>query len=316
MSVIPAINLSRFPFPDLTKGETRKQIMADLEQRCLTAMIARLPAGTPLPGLDESPLIHALFETMAAREEKIQNCINAAARGVMLATARGSDLDHVAALHGVKRLVIDPGDEAKSEAEPEDDERLRSRARLAIDALSQSGTEGEYRFHALSASAQIKDVSVFPSDREPGKVHVCVLSRQGRGGKENGDPRILEDVRKALQPVTSVTDTVEVNWASIHPYHVEATLILAPGADPEGVRRKVLAALTEVIRDNHRLGKNLFRDEFFAAMYQPGVAEVELDEPKTDHTLDLDTAPFNAADPDDKETHLQILILGPCNEQR
>ncbi|HCS90224.1 MAG: hypothetical protein N838_03830 [Thiohalocapsa sp. PB-PSB1] len=312
------INISQIPFPELAKGEPLEQIMADLEQRCRTAMTARLPAGTPPTDLGK-PLIQALFKTMARREQQIQARINTAARAVMLATANGSDLDQVAALHGVKRLVIGPSDEVSSEMELEDDERLRGRARLAMDALSQSGTEGEYRFHALSASAQIKDVSVFASDQELGKVHVHVLSRNGRGdGTEKSDEGVLQAVQEALQSVQSITDNVEVDWAKIYPYHVKANLTLKPGAVPEQVRLEVLAALTQLIHDNHRLGKELLRDELFAAIYQAGVAEVILEEPATDRTLDLDTAPFNAADPEadaeadaeDKDiTLLQISIV-------
>lgn len=303
MSAIPAISLSRLQFPDLTQAEDLEQIVASLEEHCAKVLAASLPDGSAPIDL-KTPLIQAPLKTMGMREQRLIVRINAAARGVMLATASGSDLDHVAALHGAKRLEgLVAGSE---ELELESDQRLRIRARLAMGALSQAGTEGLYRFHALSASPDIKDISVFASDQDLGKVHVCVLSRYERGGELDSDPAILEAVKDALRPVQSVTDSVEVKWAAVYPYNVKATLILEPEAEPAQIQPKVLAAVTELIHDNHQLGKELLRDEFFAAMYQTGVAEVILEEPAIDHTQDLDTAPFNAADPENEDTLLLI----------
>ena len=308
MSVIPAIDLSQIPFPELAKGEPLDRTLADLEQRCSMALAGCQVKGSS-PSL-KTPLIQALFKTMVLREQQLLARINSVARSVMLATASGTDLDHVAALYGVKRIDLGANYAADStNSRLEDDDRLRIRARLAMDALSQSGTEGEYRFHALSASAQLKDVSVFASDQELGKVHVCLLSRIGRGGQDDSDPFVLELVAQALQQVRSVTDTLMINWARIHPYHVKAILILNPGLASEPIEATVLQAVTALIRQNHRLGKELLRDEFFAALYQPGIAEVILEEPATDLTLDLDSAPYNAADPEDKDTLLELSVI-------
>jgi len=100
----------------------------------------------------------------------------------MLAYALGSDLDHLGALLGVKRRLLDPGDPSKQQpALYESDENFRRRITLAPESFSVAGPECAYIYHALGAHADVLDTSV--SSPAPGQIQVYILSRINRRRK-------------------------------------------------------------------------------------------------------------------------------------
>lgn len=219
MTTFTPIDLSRLPPPDVIVGPEFETIFAEM----LDDFRSRDPSFSAI--LESDPVVK-LIEAAAYREVQLRQRINDAARAVMLATATGADLDHLAALYGVQRLVVDEGDALAIPARPqvlEEDARLRARTQLALEGFSTAGPVGAYIFHALSASARIKDVSVVSP--QPGDVTVTVLS-----AKADGTPAYRETI-SALD-VQLAGDSVAVEGRAVEDLIVaEGSEIRIAGAD-------------------------------------------------------------------------------------
>lgn len=210
----------------------------------------------------------------------------------MLATATGADLDNLAALFGVVRQVVDPGDPTATPPVPptyESDERLRERAQLALEGVTTAGPVGSYVYHALSASGQVKDVDVRSST--PGQVDVTVLSTVGDG---TPDQALLDTVNAALnaEDVRPLCDTVVVSGATIRPYTVTAVLTLYDGPDAEVVRQAAEDAARAFVDEHHRLGHDITLSGLYAALHRPGVQKVTLTSPTADIVVQPHEAPW------------------------
>src|SRR3546814_19943147 len=98
----------------------------------------------------------------------------------MPAYATGADLDNLAALLGVTRFELEPGDSVLGiPAVMESDSDLRRRLVLAPEGYSVAGHEGAYIFHALSAHPDVLDASAIRSEeRSVGKE--CVSPGRSR----------------------------------------------------------------------------------------------------------------------------------------
>ena len=144
----------------------------------------------------ESDPAMKLLEIMAWQELLMRQRINDAAKACMLAYAVGTDLDNLAANFQVQRLVITP---AAPDALPpvpavyEADERLRERTQAALEGITTAGPRESYRFHAMTASAQVADVGI--DSPVPGTVRVTVLALDISG---EPDEALLATVRAAL----------------------------------------------------------------------------------------------------------------------
>lgn len=270
------IDLSRLPVPDVVEPLDFETVLASLEQS-LQQLVPEFTASV------ESDPVRKLLEVAAYRELLLRSRINDASRSVMLAYARGSDLDQLVAFYGIERLLISAGDpDALPPVPPvyEDDDRLRYRARLSLERFSTAGSVGSYVFHALSASPVVRDVSV--SSPQPGEVLVTLLSTVEPDGVVT--PELLAQVDAVLssETVRPLTDHVTVQGAAVSSYDIVAHLVLYAGPDPELVRLNALQAVTDYAMSHRLLGHDITRSGLFAALHQPGVQNVLLTEPVSD----------------------------------
>lgn len=226
-------------------------------------------------------MVVKLLELSAYDELMGRARINDAATASMLAYARGDDLDHRAADFGVSRLLVQRGD---PDAEPptddvwEDDERLRYRTQMAPEGLAVAGPRGAYRYHALSASAEVEDVEI--ETPEPGRVRVWLLARDGVAG-----PALLGAVEAALnaENVRPLCDTVEVAAAQPRPYAIVASIVYQPGGEAvsgglAGARKR----LAEVQAKRRKIGGSMPRSAISAALHVAGVDRVNIVSPAED----------------------------------
>lgn len=277
MSALTPIDLSRLPPPAAIEELDYERILTEMR----SVLLMLMPDAADVLDLESEP-INKLLEVFAVRELMVRARVNDAARAVMLATATGADLDNLAALLGVARHMIDAGD---PEARPpraavyEDDGAFRYRAQLAIDGMSVAGPRAAYMYHALSAHADVLDVSVDSPD--PGTVRIAVLSRHGDGVPS---PDLLSAVMAACsaEEVRPLCDTVEVEPAGIIGYAIEAELVMLDGPDAAAVRAASIAAVTAYAAEIHRLGRAVRRSALMAALHQPGVERVILTAPAAD----------------------------------
>lgn len=279
------IDLSRLPAPAVVETLDYEVILAE--------MIADLQArDSAFTALLESDPAFKILEICAYRELLVRQRVNDAARAVMLAYATGADLDQIAANYGVVRLLITPADLVAIPpvaAVYESDAELRVRVLLSLEGYTTAGSVGSYKFHALSADGDCKDVSI--ASLTPGHVNVAVLSRTGDG---SAPAETLAAVTAALdaETVRPLCDTVVVDSAQIVTYSVAATLTVYPGTSQQQALDAATAAGTAYTAEMHRLGRDITRSGLFAALHQPGVQNVALATPAADIVVQWNQAAF------------------------
>ncbi|MEM1077457.1 MAG: baseplate J/gp47 family protein [Pseudomonadota bacterium] len=276
MSYTP-INLARLPAPDVIQQRSAEEILAEMKAMVLIEM----PELASVLDLESEPVVK-LMEVCAYREMITRAQANDQARACLLAFATGPDLDHLGALLGVERLVLDPGDgDARPPIAPtlERDDDYRARIQLAPEAFSVAGPEGAYVALALGADGGVKDVSV--ASPAPGEVVVTVLSREGDG---TATPALLTAVEEVVTDPARrpLGDAVTVSGAQITPYTVQAELTLYPGPDDGIVLAAAQAALAAYVDARHRLDNDVTLSGLLAALHQEGVQNVVLTAPAAD----------------------------------
>ncbi|MGE5563120.1 MAG: baseplate J/gp47 family protein [Bacillota bacterium] len=266
-AVSSAVDLSRLPAPQVVIGLDYEGILAER----LADLKARIEgSGGSFDAILESDPAVKLEETDAYRELLAYAAINDAARSVMLAFARGSDLDHLAAFYNVQRLTIVPAtDTAPAVLEPDAD--FRRRVQLAPEELARTGlTGGAYRSLALRTAPSVKDVATIR--RGGGRIDVVLLGRDGDGS-------VAVDVVNAVaaafedDAATQLTDIVSVRAAEILPYSVSCTLRVPYGPDRELIAQASTAAIRAYALRRHRVGETVFVQMIEAAASVGGVEQ-------------------------------------------
>ncbi|WP_300754998.1 baseplate J/gp47 family protein [Janthinobacterium sp.] len=273
-----AIDLSMLPAPSIIEELDFETLLAARR----ADLVERYPAAADVIALESEPL-NKLLEESAYRELILRQRINEAARGVMLAFARGSDLQHLAALFDVKQQ------------DGELDDALRLRIPQSLYRLSVAGPTEAYASHARAAAPYIKDVAV--TSPTPGTVLLTLLSAIGNGTASTDQ---IAAVYAALSAdtVRPICDTVLVQSAAIIDYGVEAMLETLGGPSSEAVRAAAQAAAERYVRDAHQIGNSITRSGLYAALRQPGVTRVTLitpAQPASDSDILVQPAALGAA---------------------
>lgn len=282
MSNAQIIDMSKLPAPAVVAVPDFETILTTLKADMVAAMPQdqRADIAATLE-LESEPLTKWLqrlaFQLMAERSNR-----NDSAHAVMLAYARGSDLDQLAAFFGVQRLTIqaaDPSTLPPTEAVMEGDEAFRERIQMAPRGYSVAGPVGAYVFHAKSASGQVLDAAA--TSPAPGTVIVSVLARQGSGVP---DRALLDIVGAAVnaEDVRPLTDEVIVQAAGIVPYQITGKLYTLPGPDSSSVLATAQQRATAYAASMHRLGRRPTLSGIYAALHIEGVERVELVSPAAD----------------------------------
>lgn len=285
MSAFTAINLEQLPAPQIVETLSFEQIKTEM----LADFRIRYPYYTAIV---ESDPAYKLIEVAAYRELLLRARINDAAKGVMLAYAQGNDLEHLAALYGVTRQVVDAGNPTARPPVPptyETDTRLRHRTQLALEGFTTAGSEGSYVFWGLSASGHVKDIDVVSP--APGEVTVTVLSTLADGAADNS---LIETVYAALNAdeIRPLTDRLTVQSAAITHYSVNATLYFYRGPDVDTVKALAESKLREYVTTHHLLGHDITISGLHAALHQIGVQNVVLHSPLQDIVIDKQQSAF------------------------
>lgn len=260
MSNFTAIDLSKLPAPKVIEELSFEVIFQDI----LSDFLEKNPSYSTL--LESDPAM-ILLEVCAYRELLLRNRINEAAKATMLAYATESDLENLAASLGVQKLV------------GETDDQLRQRVQLAPEAFTNAGSVGAYTFHALSASSDIKSVSV--KSPNPGEVLVTILSKTVDG---TASSELLDAVLEKLseEDVRPLTDQVSVQSAEIVNYSVEAVITVYSGPSSAVVETEARAALDKFLDERHAIEKLVALSGIYDALHVDGVKKVQLISPTSD----------------------------------
>lgn len=278
-----SVNLSQLPPPIVVDQVDFETILA--------AMLADLRQRDPtFDALVESDPAYKILEVAAYRETLIRQTANEKSIAVMLAFAAGSDLDHLGALVGVGRQVLNEGNPDQSiPPTMEADEDFRRRIQLAPEGFSVAGPEGAYVFHALSADSRVLDASA--TSPSPGEVVVSILSREGDGTASGALVAAVGD-KLAADDVRPLTDHVTVQSAVIVEYAVAATVYTYSGPDSAVVMAEANARLARYVEESHRLGRDVTLSGLYAALHVEGVQRVAITSPAADVVVERTEASY------------------------
>ncbi|MFV2946423.1 baseplate J/gp47 family protein [Pseudomonas japonica] len=266
-----AIDLSALPAP---------QVLEDLDfeetfQRDLATFKSFVGESWAAP-LESDPATK-LLELGAYNKVGTRARINDAAKALLLAYAKGSDLEQLAANVNLKRLVVQAEDLSSSPPQAEvleEDDALRERIQLVYEGLTTAGPRNSYILHARNASGQVADATA--ESPSPAVVTVTILSLLGVGG---ADAALLRAVEVALndENVRPVGDRVNVQSAEVLPYRIDAVLYMSGnGPESEAALAECRRRLTAWINPRRRLGVEVARSAIDAQLHISGVSRVEL----------------------------------------
>ncbi|MCF1250351.1 MULTISPECIES: baseplate assembly protein [Pseudomonas putida group] len=297
------IDLSLLPPPDVVETLDFETLYQEV------LGIFRGHMGDQWTALLESEPVVKLMEVMAYRELLMRARVNAAAKASLLAYAKGADLDNRAADYDVRRLTIraaDPDAVPPVAAVMEDDDALLYRTRLSLEALSVAGSRGAYEYHALSASAELANVSVdsprftgvaldaavralLPdgaivvvcdydaglANPLPGDVSLAILPRLDSATLP---AQLVTTVQAALsaESVRPVTDRPRVQAGTPTDFKVQAVLHVEAGPDPAVVKATARKGLDAAIAEARRLEGQLPLSAIYAALHVTGISQVDL----------------------------------------
>ena len=266
----PAVDLSVLPAPTLVAQPSFETRLAAK----LASLIAQYPAFSAL--LESDPAMK-LLEADSYDEMVLAQACNDAARGMLLAFAKGDNLDQLAALYDVARLTITEATETEA-AVMESDSAFRQRIQLAPHAFSVAGPELAYVFHARSAHGDVADATaVSPT---PGEVVVTVLSTSGDGVPST---EVLDAVDTVLQgDVRPLTDHVTVQAAEPVDFPIEAQLYVFAGPDQALILQTAQDALDAHLAEVRKLDRDIARSALIAALHVGNVQRVDLIQPPAD----------------------------------
>lgn len=286
------VDLSRLDAPKVLEDLDFEQLLAQRKAQFIALYPADKQAYWQTVLSLESEPINKLLQENCYLQLLERKRINEAAKATMLAYATGSDLDVIAANFNVKRLVIQEADYSVNppiEQELESDTDLRLRCQLAFEGLSVAGPRSAYVFHALSAHADVADVSVVSPS--PANVTVTILAKQGNG---TANEDVLNAVTKRLndESIRPIADRVMVQSATIHNYQIHAKLHIYRGPEYEPIKKEAQAKIQKYTEDKRRLGRDITLSGIYAALHIEGVQRVELLQPQADIVLPNNKAGF------------------------
>lgn len=237
------------------------------------AIIARMAAGfiawaqdehgvdvTGIISLEGEPLA-VQMEFYASQEAQMRAAFNDVLKSNLLAFAAGTDLEHLAADHGVTKM------------DGETDEALRSRVVLADQGNSAAGPEEWYEFHARSVSAEVADVAVYRTGAGP-ELEIAVLST-AEGGVPSAELLALVNAAVTSPSVRSMNDIVSVVSATKITVDLAADIWLLPDA-PTAVFDRLEQGLRDALDAEGGIGFDVNRSWIEARLMVAGVAKVAL----------------------------------------
>ncbi|MHC5192733.1 baseplate J/gp47 family protein [Pseudomonas frederiksbergensis] len=277
MSTFAAIDLAQLPAPQIVEQIDFEQILAERKAYAISLWPVEEQAEIAARLALESEPLTKLLEENAYRETVWRQRVNEASVANMLALAKGTDLENIAANYNVARLVVQ---EAKPSAIPpvplvmESDDSLRERAQMAWEGLSTAGSRNSYIFHARSADGQVADATA--ESPSPAAVVVIVQSLLGDG---TASPALLASVKTYLSDDDRrpVADRLTVQGADIINYQVKAKLyMLSNGPESELALAAAKTSLLKFVNQRRRLGLEVSESIVHASLHVEGVRKVVL----------------------------------------
>lgn len=279
MNTFAAIDLGQLPAPQIVEQIDYEQILAERKAYAISLWPAEEQAEIAARLDMESEPLTKLLEENAYRETVWRQRVNEASVANMLALAKGTDLENLAANYNVKRLVIQSANPSAVPPIPllmESDDSLRERAQMAWEGLSTAGPRNSYIFHARSADGQVADATA--ESPAPAEAVVTVQSVIGEGSASSV---LLATVKAYLSDDDRrpVADRLTVQGAEIINYQVKAKLfLLTSGPEGELILAAANAQLLKFVHQRRRLGLEVSESIIHSSLHVEGVRKVLLED--------------------------------------
>lgn len=279
MNSFAAIDLSQLPPPQIVEQIDFELILAERKAYMISLWPAEEQAEIAARLDMESEPLTKLLQENAYRETIWRQRVNEASLANLLATARGTDLEQLAANFNVKKLVIQEGKPSAVPPVPrlmESDDSLRERAQMAWEGLSTAGPRNSYIFHARAADGRVADATA-----ESPSPAVAVVTVQSLLGDGTASADLLASVNAYLSDDDRrpVADRLTVQGAQIVRYQVKAKLyLLSSGPESEPILAASEKRLVAYVNQRRRLGMEVSESALHAAAHVEGVRKVELED--------------------------------------
>ncbi|CAM3967116.1 baseplate assembly protein [Pseudoalteromonas byunsanensis] len=272
MRVFNLLDMSKVPLPDTITELDFEQKLSQLKGR----LLSQYPQYAEALSFESEPM-QVMLEMMAYQQLLFDGKLNDAIKANMLASAKGNDLDAIAARYNLARQ------------DNETDERFKRRIQMVFEGLNTAGSRQAYQFHALSADTRVKDVYVISP--EPCDIHLTVLSHEQDGQPSddllntlysyfglNADGSMSNHASK----VRPLGDRVAIVGPVTKKFALEVAINIAPGPAASVVAQTVKAALNQYLAQQSLLGRDINQMGLFAALNQSGVESGRIISPADD----------------------------------
>lgn len=266
-----AVDLSALPAPEVLESLDFEDIYED------SLGVYRVAMGDNWSAPLESDPVVKLIEVGAYNKLGNRARVNDGVKALLLAYARGADLDQLAFNVNLKRLVVQAADNTVFPAIPEvleEDDALRERIQLVYEGLTTAGPRNSYILHARNASGLVADATA--ESPSPATVVVTVLSLEGMG---EASQALLDGVYKHLSDddIRPLGDRLIVQSAEILPYSITAILhMTGTGSENETILAEANKRIAAWINPRRRLAVEVPRSAVDAQLHIAGVRRVEL----------------------------------------
>lgn len=285
-------DLSKLPAPNIVEPLDFEALLSQRKQKFISLYAVDEQEEVAKTLQYESEPIVKLLQESTYYELIIRQRINEASQALMIAHAKGSDLDNLGANFHVYRLIIQHADNSVTPAikeVKESDADFRLRIQSAFEGLSVAGPRAAYEFYARSADGRVLDAAA--ESPAPACVTLAILSRENNGIASSDLIRIVADAvnQDNRRPIA---DRVTVKSVTLIEYEIKAKLYLYPGPESEPIKKAAIKNLQEYITEKHRIGRRINRSAIISALHVAGVQRVELLQPAQDILINREQASY------------------------
>jgi phage-related baseplate assembly protein len=285
-------DLSKLPAPDIIESLDFEALFAQRKEKFISLYPADQQNEVAKTLQYESEPIVKLLQESTYYELIIRQRINEASHALMIAHAKGNDLDNLGANFHVYRLIIQHEDNTVTPSIPaikESDSDFRMRIQAAFEGLSVAGPRAAYEFYARSADGRVLDAAA--ESPAPACVTLAILSRENNGIASSDLIRIVADAvnQDNRRPIA---DRVTVKSVTLIEYEIKAKLYLYPGPESEPIKKSAIKNLQDYITEKHRIGRRINRSAIISALHVAGVQRVELLQPAQDILINREQASY------------------------
>lgn len=285
------VDFSQLPAPNLIQELDYETIFNERKEKFIALYPASEHAKWRTALSRESDPVVKILQENSYLELLYRNKCNADARSLLLAYAKGPDLDHLALTeYGLIRLIVTPADNSvvpPRQAIYESDERLKERCLLQYDGMNTAGSSNAYKFFTLTADGRVDGVKVHSDIERPYELDIVISQIDSVNGQASQE--LVNIVQAALDPesVRPVCDRPVVKSSIPQPYQLTARLFIRKNAEDSLLLEAANLRIQSYVQKSRKEGQSIRLSALYAALHVDGIKRVIIDSPASDIEIDI-----------------------------